>query len=156
MANIPLMSIAAPANATEGNSGNKLFRFVVSRTAPTTGTSSANWALSGDLQASDLATGQATSGVVTLGPGVSSANIDISIRGDTTVEPDEIMTVALTSPTGCILVVQPTGGTVTVSDAYAVTYTPRSGFTGTDTFQYTIADSAGETRTSQITVTVTT
>jgi Bacterial Ig domain len=37
----------------------------------------------------------------------------------------------------------PSNGTVSVSPSGAFTYTPASGFTGTDSFQYTLADSGG-------------
>jgi ubiquitin len=46
------------------------------------------------------------------------------------------------------------GGTVSLG-AGAINYTPASGFTGTDTFTYVIADSGGDTATGTVTVTVT-
>jgi len=157
MANIPLVTIAPPANATEGNSGTKIFRFVVSRTAPTTGTSTCVWTLTGDMDATDLAAGQPTTGAVTFGPGVSTQNIDIVVRGDTAVEPDAQLIITLTGPVDCVLLVQPAGGTITqVTDAWAVTYAPRTGFTGSDTFEYTVRDAPNASRTGFITVTVTT
>lgn len=47
------------------------------------------------------------------------------------------------------------GGTVTVRDGDTVTYTPRTGFKGTDTFEYVVEDSRGLTDTAVVTVTVT-
>jgi hypothetical protein len=44
-------------------------------------------------------------------------------------------------------------GTVTLSNG-AVTYTPKTGFVGTDTFTYTVVDGQGGTATGTVTVTV--
>jgi uncharacterized repeat protein (TIGR01451 family) len=46
------------------------------------------------------------------------------------------------------------GGTVTVDDAGVVNYTSATGFTGTDTFSYTVTDPRGATSTAVVTVTV--
>lgn len=47
------------------------------------------------------------------------------------------------------------GGTVAVVDDDTVTYTPRAGFKGADTFEYVVEDSRGLTDTAVVTVTVT-
>ncbi|HHN67758.1 MAG TPA: tandem-95 repeat protein, partial [Thermopetrobacter sp.] len=47
---------------------------------------------------------------------------------------------------------QPANGTVVVNADGSVTYTPDSGFTGTDTFTYTITDAQGATDTAEVTV----
>jgi uncharacterized repeat protein (TIGR01451 family) len=49
----------------------------------------------------------------------------------------------------------PTHGTVTVNDDGTLTYTPDSGFSGTDTFTYTAVDGSGQQVTATVTVTVT-
>ena len=46
----------------------------------------------------------------------------------------------------------PANGTVVVNGDGSVTYTPNSGFTGTDTFEYTITDEQGATDTAEVTV----
>ncbi|RTZ63812.1 MAG: hypothetical protein DSZ29_06385 [Aquificaceae bacterium] len=46
------------------------------------------------------------------------------------------------------------GGTVTLVDGKLV-YTPATGFTGTDSFNYTIVDASGDTATAKVTITVT-
>ena len=47
------------------------------------------------------------------------------------------------NPASLTIVTQPTGGTVTVGAAGSVTYTARAGFTGSDSFTYTVADMQG-------------
>ena len=52
--------------------------------------------------------------------------------------------------------ISPTNGIAVITDAAGglVTYTPNAGFTGTDTFSYTLQDSNGATATALVTVTV--
>ena len=49
---------------------------------------------------------------------------------------------------------QPSHGGVTVAPDGAYTYTPAGGFTGSDTFQYTITDENGKTDVATVTITV--
>jgi len=49
---------------------------------------------------------------------------------------------------------QPTNGTVNVNSDGSYTYTPNTGFAGTDSFTYTITDSVGNTDTATVTITV--
>jgi hypothetical protein len=49
---------------------------------------------------------------------------------------------------------QPANGTVTVNSDGSYTYTPNPGFTGVDTFQYTVTDSVGSTATATVSITV--
>jgi outer membrane protein OmpA-like peptidoglycan-associated protein len=98
----------------------------------------------------------------TLGPvqfinrGPVAVDDSASVRNDATVsiavlandsDPDGD-TLALVS------VAMPANGTATVA-GNAITYAPRAGFTGTDTFAYTVRDPAGLTATARVTVTVT-
>lgn len=46
------------------------------------------------------------------------------------------------------------GGVVSVNSSGTIDYTPADGFSGTDTFDYTIADSSGATSSATVTVTV--
>ncbi|MES1171576.1 MAG: Ig-like domain-containing protein, partial [Actinomycetota bacterium] len=52
-------------------------------------------------------------------------------------------------------VTQPANGSVTLEDDGSVTYTPAAGFSGVDTFTYTVADEDGSLATAIVTVTVT-
>ncbi|KAB0264379.1 Ig-like domain-containing protein, partial [Microvirga brassicacearum] len=52
-------------------------------------------------------------------------------------------------------VVNPKNGTLSSgSDSASVTYTPKAGFVGTDTFDYTLTDSTGHSSTATVTITV--
>lgn len=51
-------------------------------------------------------------------------------------------------------VTQPSNGTATVNPDNTVTYSPHSGFIGTDSFTYTISDGRGGTATARVTITV--
>ena len=64
-------------------------------------------------------------------------------------DPDTGDTLTITAVT------QPANGTVVITGAGTVTYTPDANFTGTDTFTYTVTDGAVATDTATVTVTVT-
>jgi len=73
----------------------------------------------------------------------SSTLIDV-LNNDTDAENDNL---------SIIDVSQPINGSV-VNNGSTVTYTPNTGFIGTDTFQYTVDDGFGTTVSAQVTVTV--
>jgi uncharacterized repeat protein (TIGR01451 family) len=51
-------------------------------------------------------------------------------------------------------VTQPTGGTLVLNPDGTVTYTARAGFSGADTFDYVVTDSAGQSVSSTVTISV--
>ncbi|NLQ05437.1 SBBP repeat-containing protein, partial [Cylindrospermopsis raciborskii] len=110
----------APANAsqTEGNSGTKPFTFTVTRTGDTSGTSSANWAVTGSginpANAADFG-GILPSGTVNFAVGETSQTITINVSGDTTIENDEGFTVTLSNPIGAVLGTSSSGNTINES-----------------------------------------
>ncbi|OSO93382.1 hypothetical protein B7O87_05635 [Cylindrospermopsis raciborskii CENA303] len=110
----------APANAsqTEGNSGTKPFTFTVTRTGDTSGTSSANWAVTGSginpANATDFG-GILPSGTVNFAVGETSQTITINVSGDTTIENDEGFTVTLSDPIGAVLGTSSSGNTINES-----------------------------------------
>ena len=73
---------------------------------------------------------------------------------DTGGPSDENQTVTITA-VAPVSTGTPTQGTVVLNGNGTVTYTPPTGFTGTDRFQYTIQDSQGASATAIVTVTVT-
>ncbi len=78
-----------------------------------------------------------------------SSNNTLDVLGNDTIAPDsgETLTVTAVGPTS-------NGGTVQIANGGSgVRYTPASGFTGVDTFTYTISD-GGLTDTATVTVTV--
>ncbi|MFZ7090679.1 Ig-like domain-containing protein [Primorskyibacter sp. 2E233] len=70
--------------------------------------------------------------------------IDV-LGNDTDPESDPLSTTSVTDPTN---------GSVAINADGTVTYTPDAGFTGTDTFDYTISDGNGGEDTATVTVTV--
>ncbi|RIA18621.1 Calx-beta domain-containing protein [Ectopseudomonas oleovorans] len=84
----------------EGDSGSVIHEFTVTRSGVTTGTTSVDWSLSGEVNAADFVGGVLPSGTVTFGPGETSKVIQISVRGDRDVEGDESFTVTLGNASG--------------------------------------------------------
>ena len=84
---------ATSANKFEGNSGFSSFTFTVTRSGILTGTSTVNYALSGDglrpAQTNDFFKNVFPSGVLTFNAGESSKVISILVRGDTATETNE-------------------------------------------------------------------
>ena len=68
------------------------------------------------------------------------------LANDTDVEEDSLSVISVTSPLN--------GKVSITAGRTAVNYRPRSGFTGTDTFSYTVSDGEGGTATATVTVTV--
>ncbi|WP_216844686.1 Calx-beta domain-containing protein, partial [Microcystis aeruginosa] len=104
---------------TEGNTGTKAFTFTVTRSGDTSGSSSANWTVSGtgtnQANATDFG-GILPSGTVTFNPGVTSQTITVNVSGDTTVEPDEGFTVTLDTPTNASITTAAATGTILNDD----------------------------------------
>jgi len=96
------LTVAAPADVSEGNSGTKTIRFVVTKSGGT-GSCSATWTLTGGVNAADFQSGQAFSGTVTFASGDTTKNIDFTLKGDTDPEDNEQMTVTLSAPSSCAL-----------------------------------------------------
>lgn len=86
----------------------------------------------------------------------------VAVDDAATTAPGTAVTIAVlandSDPDGDALTVlsatQPGNGSVVVGAGGAITYTPAAGFTGTDSFTYTIADPDGLTASATVTVTV--
>jgi hypothetical protein len=74
------------------------------------------------------------------------------LRNDTDIDHDPATPTAATHTV--TVMTQPRNGTAVVNANGTVTYTPRSNFTGTDGFIYTLTDSAGLSDTATVIVTV--
>ena len=99
----PTLSIAAAnASLNEGNSGSTAFTFTVSRTGSTAGASTAAFAVTGSganpAAAADFAGGVLPTGTVSFAAGEATKTITVNVAGDSTVEPAENFTVALSNP----------------------------------------------------------
>ena len=87
--------------------------------------------------------------VADTGSGLQGDNINIAVLDNDQAEQGQLDPATLT------VVRDPASGQVTVNADGTLTYVPNSGFVGTDTFEYTIADTVGNVSTStDVTVTV--
>ncbi|WP_424134964.1 Calx-beta domain-containing protein [Roseomonas chloroacetimidivorans] len=97
----PSLALSGPASVSEGNSGDTLVTYTVTRSGDTSGTSSANWTVAGSggnpADAADFG-GTLPSGTVTFAAGETSKTITVRVSGDLTVEATEAFTLALSSP----------------------------------------------------------
>jgi hypothetical protein len=113
---IPVISLGASISGSEGNSGTVNFIYLVLRTGPTSGTSSASWAVTGTganpASASDFVGGALPSGTVTFAPGETAKTIIVPISGDGVVEPDETFVVTLSNPVGATIGTPTAAGTI--------------------------------------------
>ena len=97
------LTLEAPENVNEGDSGTQTIRFVVTKAGTTASSCSATWTLTGGVNAADFQGGQAFTGTVTFAAGDTTKNIDFTLLSDTTPESNEQMTVTLSAPSGCVL-----------------------------------------------------
>ncbi|MGA0606690.1 Calx-beta domain-containing protein [Phenylobacterium sp. VNQ135] len=108
----------------EGDSGSTAFSYTVTRTGPTTASSTVNWSVSG-ADAADFAGGARPSGTLTFAAGETSKVITVNVAGDTAVEGNETFTLTLSGPSGATLGQATATGTITNDDS--ATEPPPSG-----------------------------
>lgn len=121
---IPAVLSISPSTIVqpEGNNGSKIYRFNVSRSGDTSGTSSASWSVVGTgasaANADDFVGGNLLGGTVFFAPGETTTTIDIQVAGDLTVEGDESFLVQLDSATGASIdpEAKTAGGTIVNDD----------------------------------------
>ncbi len=103
----------------EGNSGTTAMTFTISRANGSAGAVSVDYAIAlGTATADDLAAGTPLSGTVNFTAGQTSATITLQIAGDTTIEPNESLSVTISNPTGGATIGTATGtGTITNDDS---------------------------------------
>ena len=140
--NAPILTIAATnASQTEGNTGTKAFTFTVTRSGSTSGTSSANWQVTGSgtnpANAADFG-GTLPSGTVTFAAGETQKVITVNVSGDTTIEPDEGFTVTLSSPTNAAITTATATGTIQNDDGINLSQTQLQVTEGGTTASYTV------------------
>ena len=112
-----LVSISANAvSVTEGDLGEtRTVSFTITRTNALT-TSSVDWSVAGGSVDADDFGGALPSGTVSFAVGESEKTITLSISGDRNIEPDEIITVALSNPLGNLSLGSSTASTTLVND----------------------------------------
>lgn len=144
------LAIAAVVTSkAEGKAGDtSQIEFTVTRSGNTTSTASANWAVSGDVNAADFG-GTLPSGTVSFAAGETSKTITLSLKGDNTLENNERIDVNLSNPNSGTYITNATASTTVTNDDSQVslsnpTLTVTEGNTGTQTLTYTVAR-AGDT-----------
>ena len=114
----PTLSIA-DATVGEGNAGTANLVFTVTQSAPSGVATTVNFAT-----ANGTATAPAdyvgTSGTLTLAPGATTQTITVAVNGDTVVEPNETLTVALSAPNNATLADGLATGTIADDDVLPV------------------------------------
>lgn len=101
----PVLSLSPLARTVpEGNTGIKPLAFVVKRSSGS-GTSSVSWAVSGTGPdpTNDFDFLGDLSGTVAFASGQTSATLTVNLAGDTTLEPNEAFSLALSAPVGATL-----------------------------------------------------
>jgi Calx-beta domain/Domain of unknown function (DUF4114)/RTX calcium-binding nonapeptide repeat (4 copies) len=94
----PIISIAN-VSQSEGNSGMNNYAFNLTLSNASTETVTVKYATA-DVTATAVSDYTAATGTVTFNPGETNKAINISVKGDTTLEKDETFTVNLTDPVG--------------------------------------------------------
>ncbi|MBT1678577.1 Ig-like domain-containing protein [Curtobacterium aurantiacum] len=101
--------------------------------------------------------GSTTTGTVTITvrPGTEPDTITVAAGGSTTVTSGALTGNDHGTGLTVVSVTDGKNGTATRNDDGTITYTPKDGFSGTDTVTYTVTDPSGATNTGTVTVTVT-
>ncbi len=112
---VPALSIA-DASAVEGNSGTTNAAFAVTLSSPSSQPVTVSYATANGsaVAPSDYT---AATGTLTFAPGVTSQTINVSVAGDTVIEPDETFTVTLSAPTNAALGRATATGTIANDDS---------------------------------------
>jgi CshA-type fibril repeat protein len=103
------------------------------------------------------ATGATSTGIVTVTvePGTEPDTITVAAGGSTTVTSGDLTGNDHGTGLTVVSVTDGGNGTATRNDDGTITYTPKDGFSGTDTVTYTVTDPSGTTGTGTVTITVT-
>jgi hypothetical protein len=99
---------------TEGNGGTKNLSFIVTRSGSTSGTSTVKFNTSdGTAGSGDYVAKTAT---LSFGPGVTTRTVNVTVKGDTKVEPDETFFLNLSQATGASIADNRGTGTIRNDD----------------------------------------
>lgn len=86
---------AKAAVLEEGNSGERIAEFTISRNGLSSAEATVYWSLGGSVDGDDLGAGAATGGMVSFAPGQTRGTVSVPIKGDPRIENDEQITVRL-------------------------------------------------------------
>jgi hypothetical protein len=99
--------VPGSTSITEGTSGTRNIQVPVTLTNPSTQTVTADWATIAGASTPGWAEPgtdyTAATGTVTFAPGETAKTVSISVKGDTLVEPDELVIASFTAPTNAKL-----------------------------------------------------
>ena len=94
-------SVAAKtASIVEGNTGAQVIEFVISRSGVTSGASAVTWSRAGSTVGADDIKSGADGGTLYFNAGETSKTVRFEVKGDTRVESDEALEVALVAASG--------------------------------------------------------
>lgn len=146
---------------SEGNSGDTLFQYTVTRSGNLSVSSSVDWSISGtgtnpaDI-ASDFAAG-ASSGTIYFAAGEASQTIDIKVRGDLVVEKDEAFQFVLSNANGMTLTNTSVVSTIVNDDVIqnlvsiaALSSAKEEGNSGATPFSFTVTRSGDLTLSASV------
>jgi hypothetical protein len=140
---------------TEGNSGTTPATFTVTRSGNTTGTSSVNYATANSTATAPGDYTALTSTTVSFAAGETTKSVSVAIVGDTVDEPNETLSLKLSSPVGATI--SDDTGTATILDDDATAYlgvndaTLVEGNTGSGPATFTITRSGSTAVSSSVT-----
>lgn len=106
-------------SVVEGNTGTKTAQVTVTRSDPTSGTSSVRVGTSNGTATAPSDYTQFPPTPLTFSPGETAKTVDVTIAGDTAVEPDETFSLKLSSPTGAVITDDTGNVTITNDDVAA-------------------------------------
>ncbi|MFO1159714.1 MAG: Calx-beta domain-containing protein [Reyranellaceae bacterium] len=123
------VTFTGPVEQAEGNSGSTAFVFTLVGRGDFSVARSVSWAVTGSggnaAGANDFTGNLLPSGTVTLEIGETNKTITVLVAGDTTVEPDETFTIALSNPSvGLAIFEGSTTGTILSDDSPTVSIGP--------------------------------
>ncbi len=138
----PSISIG-DASGLEGNAGTAPFTFTVSLSNASTQTVTVNYAAAAG-SATTPEDFQASAGVVTFTPGLTSQPVVVLVNGDTTEEPDQNFFVNLSGAANATILDGAGEGTIQNDDAPSPTFsvgdvTQSEGNAGTTTYSFTVS-----------------
>ncbi len=128
---VPTFSIGpATINKAEGNSGITTFTFAVTRGVVTTGISTVQWDVTGSgsnpANAQDFSGDVFPSGSLTFSAGITTQNINVNVKGDTTDESNETFSVNLKNAVNGIIVTGTAIGTINNDDISTDSFVTRA------------------------------
>ena len=147
---------SSDVSTTEGNSGTKTLTFTVKLDKAATAPVTVQFATSDAAATVANNDYKATSGTLTFAPGVTSQTVNVTIIGDTVVEPNELFNLNLSSPSANATISTPqVHGTIINDDAVAAKISinnvaKKEGNSGSTTFTFTVT--LDHSATSNVTV----